>query len=181
MGRSRFALIFCAAVCLIGLCYLAVGRVGPQRADVSAAPKTGQTALSLPAVPKSPIRIKATGRKFFWRFSFCGADQRFGTGDDLIVDKVLHLPLESDIRLVVESDDFVYSFHIPELQLRHIAVPELSYALDFHTDGPGSYTAIMDPACGAGIFQDQNMGRVVLESRKDFEAWYLKKYRKTRT
>ena len=182
MGSSRFALFFCAGLCLIGLLFWVVQRLRPSLAAVPAETKKDQFAVAAPPVPESPILIKATGHKFFWRFSFCGQDRTFGTRDDLVVDKVLHLPLDSDIRLTVESDDFVYSFHVPELQLRHVAVPGLSYSLDFHTDRPGSYTAVMDPVCGGGIFlsPDQDMGHVVFEPRQDFEAWYLNNYRKSR-
>jgi heme/copper-type cytochrome/quinol oxidase subunit 2 len=183
MGRSRVALIFCAGVGLVGLLCGLVLQTYPQLGyQVAATAEIRQFVPSpVPRYPQGPIRIKATGHKFFWRFCFCGNDQTFGTPDDLVVNKVRHLPLDSDVQLIVESDDFVYSFHVPKLKLRHIAVPELSYNIDFHTEAPGNYAAIMDPACGAGLFQDQDMGHVVIEPRKDFEAWYLKNYRKTRS
>jgi cytochrome c oxidase subunit 2 len=182
MGRSRFALIFCAGLGLSGLLSGVVWQTWPQRVhQIAAATSSAASPSPPPRVPHSPIRIKATGHKFFWRFSFSGDDQKFGTPDDLVSNKVLHLPLDSDVQLVVESEDFVYSFHVPELKLRHVAVPELSYCLDFRTGGPGNYTAIMDPACGAGLFQDQDMGNVMIVPRRAFEAWYLRNCRKTRS
>ena len=83
----------------------------------------------------------------------------------------LHLPLDRDVVLVVTSDDNVYTLSIPALQLRRIAVPELTYTLEFHTTTLGSFDVVMDPMCGARFFQEGPMGRLTIQPRGEFEAW----------
>src|SRR5262245_19412107 len=127
MGRLRLALSFCAMATAAFL----VGMASPNwflRSDqlMGGTRRVLETPTSPPPKPpQGPIHIKATGHKFFWRFSFCGPDQKFGTSDDVVVNKIAHLPLNRDVQLSVESEDYVYSFYVPTLQLRHVAVPEL--------------------------------------------------------
>jgi hypothetical protein len=60
----------------------------------------------------------------------------------------LHLPLETDVVLKLESDDFIYIMSNPELGLKQIAVPELTHTLKFHTARIGPFELLADPLCG---------------------------------
>ena len=122
-------------------------------------------------LPAGKILIKAMGRDFVWDFRLAGPDGQFDTRDDIPMSNDLHLPLDRDVVLVVTSDDNVYTLSIPALQLRRIAVPELTYTLEFHTTTPGSFDVVMDPMCSARFFQDGPMGRLTIQPRGEFEAW----------
>ncbi len=127
-----------------------------------------------PTTPETTITVEATGHEFFWRFRFPGPDSKFDTRDDVRVEKEVHLPLERDIVFLITSDDFVYTMAIPELDLRQIAVPELTYTLKFHTTTAGSFDVIADPLCGVKLFHDEYMGRVIVQSESAFDSWYKK-------
>jgi heme/copper-type cytochrome/quinol oxidase subunit 2 len=125
-----------------------------------------------PTALDDPLTVQATGHEFFWRFRFPGPDARFDTGDDLRIDKEVHLPLGRDIVFLITSDDFVYTMSIPALNLRQIAVPELTYTLSFHTTSAGEFDVIADPLCSVRFFHNESMGRVVVQSESAFASWY---------
>jgi heme/copper-type cytochrome/quinol oxidase subunit 2 len=122
--------------------------------------------------PDAPLTVRATGHEFFWRFRFPGPDAKFDTDDDVRVEKEVHLPLGRDVVFLITSDDYVYTLAIPKLGLRQIAVPELTYTMDFHSASPGSFDVIADPLCRVKFFHDESMGRIVVQSASAFEAWY---------
>ena len=84
----------------------------------------------------------------------------------------VHLPVDSEIELLIESDDFVYELLIPALDLRRIAIPELVYKLSFRTSRTGEFEVVADPTCSVRLFHDEEMGSVVVEPEADFKLWY---------
>ena len=152
-----------AAVCgLVGLVVLGLAFGGALRTDPDEPP------LVIP----SPLVVEATGHEFLWNFRYPGADGEFDTADDVRVEQVLHLPMGTDVVLRLRSDDYVYTLSIPELKLREIAVPELLFTLKFRTTQAGTYDVIADPLCAVRWLHDDDMGRVVIESREAFASWY---------
>lgn len=121
---------------------------------------------------ESPLTIEATGRNFVWHFRLPGPDGMFGTQDDLPVGESLHLPLDRDVTFLLKSEDFVYVFSVPQLKLREIAVPEMTFRLAFRTTSSGSVDVVADPLCGVRLFHDRNMGRITIEPQHDFREWF---------
>lgn len=130
--------------------------------------------FSSPAMLHGPIRIIVTGHDFFWHFRFPGPDDVFHTRDDVTVDKELHLPLSRDVVFLVTSDDYIYTLSIPALKLRSVAVPDLTYPLEFRTERADSFDVVADPMCGVRLFHDGAMAKIVVQSQPGFEAWYRK-------
>ncbi len=122
-----------------------------------------------------PVEIEARGKRFEWSFRYPGRDGELGTSDDFRSGKELHLPLETDVVLKLESDDFIYIMSNPELGLKQIAVPELTHTLEFHTAKIGLFELLTDPLCGWRPLHDDLMGRVIVHSVTDFNDWFKKK------
>jgi heme/copper-type cytochrome/quinol oxidase subunit 2 len=122
-----------------------------------------------------PIQIEARGKRFEWSFRYPGRDGELGTSDDFRSDKELHLPLETDVALKLESDDFIYIMSNSGLGLKQIAVPELTHTLKFHTAKIGRFELLTDPLCGWRPLHDDLMGRVIVHSVTDFNDWFKKK------
>lgn len=125
-----------------------------------------------PTVLRTPIQIQVVGHDFFWRFRFPGPDAEFNTEDDVSVADALHLPAERDIVFLVTSDDYVYTLAIPDLGLRQIAVPELTFPLTFRVTEERSFEVTADPLCGVRLFHGEYMGKVIVQSESSFDAWY---------
>ena len=124
--------------------------------------------------PSAPVEIEARGKRFEWSFRYPGRDGELGTSDDFRSHKELHLPLETDVVLKLESDDFIYIMSNPELGLKQVAVPELTHTLKFHTAKIGPFELLADPLCGWRPLHDDLMGRVIIHSVTDFNDWFKK-------
>ena len=120
----------------------------------------------------SQMKVAVRGGQFAWRYQLPGPDGKFDTGDDVRVKDEVHLPVDSEIELLIESDDFVYTLLIPALDLRRIAIPELVYKLSFRTSRTGEFEVVADPTCSVRLFHDEEMGSVVVEPEADFKLWY---------
>jgi cytochrome c oxidase subunit 2 len=119
-----------------------------------------------------PLVIEARGQLFAWSFRFPGRDRELGTPDDLRFEKELHLPAGVDIELKLESDDYMYIFSNAELGLRQIVVPELTFTVKFQATKAGSFDLLADPLCGWRSLHDDLMGRVIIQSAPEFDAWF---------
>jgi cytochrome c oxidase subunit 2 len=135
-----------------------------------------QSAVSI----ETPIRVEARGRDFVWHFRYPGEDGQLGTEDDLDLGEQLNLPAGVDVIMSLESDDLIYTWTSPSLNLKEIAVPQLTRTLIFRTPGPGAYPVEVDPLCGWRFLHDEQMGRVVVQSLTDFNIWYLQAMQQTK-
>lgn len=114
----------------------------------------------------TPLEIEVTGTKFHWQIQYPGADGKLGTADDLYGDRVLHVPLEADARIHLRSRDYVYSFALPHLGLKEIAVPEMEFFLDFVAEQAGTFELRGDQLCG--FTHPDLLGRLVVVSREGY-------------
>ncbi|APZ93526.1 hypothetical protein [Fuerstiella marisgermanici] len=132
----------------------------------------GSAAAWSPTALDTPILVEVVGEDFFWRFRFPGPDREFNTIDDASVEKELHLPSGRDVVFLITSADYVYTMTIPDLGLRQIAVPELSFPLNFRGDEERSYVITTDPLCGVRLLHDDDMGKIIVQSESAFDSWY---------
>jgi cytochrome c oxidase subunit 2 len=120
----------------------------------------------------TPLVIRATGRDFYWHFAYPGRDGTLGTADDITSDRDVHVPIGRPVKIELASEDYVYTFGAPELGLKEIAVPELSFAIDFTPEKPGRYQLEVDPLCGLRFaHENDTMGQLVIEPAAEVKAW----------
>ena len=122
----------------------------------------GESTQTGAAAPRGPLLVEATGRDFQWHFRLAGTDREIGTTDDVATGTTVHLPPETDVELLLESEDYVYVFSNVELRLREIAVPEMTHSLRFRTPAVGTFDLLVDPICGFRFFHDPLMGRIAI-------------------
>ena len=121
--------------------------------------------------PDDTVFVRVRGKKFVWRFQYVGNDGVWDSADDLHTNQ-LHLPLAHEINLELTSDDYIYTFSMPQLNLEEIAVPELTHRLKFQATQSGRFELLADPLCGLRLFHDEVMGRAVIEPRAGFLKWF---------
>lgn len=119
----------------------------------------------------APLEVQAIGHKYHWIFCYAGPDGRFDTADDIQRDERFCVPANHDIRLHVTSRDYVYVLSIPDLGLRQIGVPDLTYLLDFRTPSDGKFTLKTDPMCGFRLLHEDDMGEMQILSSANFQRW----------
>jgi len=98
--------------------------------------------------PTNVLAIEVTGDAYNWYFRYPGRDGALGTDDDQHSVQDLYLPENADIVLKLTSNDYLYSFALPDLDLREVAVPGLSFELQFHTKGHQTLQILGDQFCG---------------------------------
>lgn len=94
------------------------------------------------------IVIEVTGEEFHWHFRYPGRDGVLGTADDRHSEQNLYVPDHSTVYLQLKSKDYVYSFALPELGLREVAVPGLNFGLQFNTREEQTLQLKGDQLCG---------------------------------
>lgn len=115
--------------------------------------------------PTNVLAIEVTGDEYNWYFRYPGRDGVLGTDDDQHSVQDLFLPENTDIVLKLTSKDYLYSFALPDLDLREVAVPGLSFELQFRTEGDQTLQILGDQFCG--FAHETLIGKVHVGSEGD--------------
>ena len=122
-----------------------------------------------PWKPVETLAVEVVGHDFRWHYRFPGPDGELGTPDDLRASGPLHLPVGADVELRLTSQDFVYQLELPHLGLKEIAVPELTFSMEFSTDREGRFELRGDEFCGYA--HESLITTLVVESQDEFRDW----------
>ncbi len=153
-----------ATLCLVGGCHsYSVATLPDQIEDDDAA---------LASISE-PLFIQLTGTKHRWRADYPMIDGTFLAIDDLQAESQLHVPLDTEVVLILKSTDYIYTLAIPELGLKEIAVPDLEFRMAFRPTRVGLFPLIGEELCG--LPGGDNSGQLVVESREQFLAWLRRK------
>ena len=116
------------------------------------------------------IVIEVTGDEFNWYFRYPGADGVLGSSDDQHSVQNLFLPDNSKVNLKLKSNDYVYSFALPEFGLKEIAVPGLNFELQFTTQDEQTMQLRGDQFCG--FAHETLIGKVYIRNQDDgYYGW----------
>ena len=126
--------------------------------------------LVLVAATAAPaLTLRITGKDFRWHILYPGPDAVLDTADDIADQRHLHLPARRDIAIDLRSDDYVYSLHLPDLEVTELAVPGKPYLLQFQTENPGHYRLMGSQLCG--YTHPELLGDLVVQTEELFDAW----------
>ncbi|RMH74576.1 MAG: hypothetical protein D6681_23005 [Calditrichaeota bacterium] len=126
-------------------------------------------------VPAGDYVVYVTGKQFNWDFTYPGPDNQFGTEDDLTLENELHVPVNKQIRLVLQSEDVLHSFFIPVVRLKQDVVPGRKIPVWFqavktseNTEN-GYYEIACAELCGYGHYTMR--GFLYVHSQEDYDSW----------
>lgn len=127
--------------------------------------------LSSPTVPSipEPYRIEITGHEYQWRIRYPGADGQLDTNDDRSTLRHLHVPQDIDVVLSLTSEDYLYTFALPDLGVKEIAVPDLEFQVALSAAQPGRYELRGDQLCG--FAHPQLLGDFIVQPPDEFLRW----------
>ncbi len=127
------------------------------------------------------LQVRVIGQQFSWTFQY--PDLTDAEGNPLTVIGLpgevgkpstgrpaeLHIPVDREIGVTLESVDVIHSFWVPKLAGKLDVVPGRTNSMWFNATKIGSYSGQCAEFCG---FQHADMRLIVVaESEEDFEAW----------
>lgn len=130
---------------------------------------TGCVSDPPPAPLATSLTIEMTAHNFQWHSRYAGEDGQLGTTDDAQVAQVLHAPVGADVEFMLKSQDYVYSLEVPQAGRAEIAVPDLTFSLQFTVDQIGTFELPGNQLCG--YTHPDLMGTLVVESQENYAGW----------
>ncbi len=119
--------------------------------------------------PRPTLRVRVTGHDFKWHLRYPGPDRELDTDDDVLAQRHLHLPSETDVELELRSDDFVYSLYLPDYELVEMAFPGRPLVVEIATYAAGKSRMLGSQMCG--FTHEELLGDVVVQNPEDFQRW----------
>ncbi len=115
------------------------------------------------------LQVRVTAFQFRWLFEYLDPEYADANGEPLRIANELHIPVDREIGVTLESVDVIHSFWVPKLAGKLDVIPGRTNSMWFNATKIGSYSGQCAEFCG---FQHADMRLIVVaESEEDFEAW----------
>lgn len=115
--------------------------------------------IDLRTAPKDSLEIYVTGQKWKWLF-------RYPTG---LTDDTLHVPVDTSVRLILQSEDVIHSLYIPTFRVKMDAVPGRYTDLWFRATETGEFPVLCAEYCGTS--HSDMVTAVVVHKPGGYEKW----------
>ena len=106
------------------------------------------------------IVIKVKAQQFAWTFEY---------PEEGVFSKELHLPVDRQVLLKMESSDVLHSFWVPEFRIKQDVVPGRITEYRITPTLEGNYKVRCAELCGTS--HSYMLAGVVVESEEDYAAW----------
>ncbi len=118
--------------------------------------------VTLRTPPKDAIEIYATGQKWKWTF-------KYPTGH---VDSELHVPKDTNVRVIIKSVDVLHSLYIPEYRVKMDAVPGRYTDLWFKANYAGTFPIFCTEYCGKQ--HSDMLSQITVHEGTGYDDWLKK-------
>ncbi|MDB5358658.1 MAG: Cytochrome c oxidase polypeptide [Phycisphaerales bacterium] len=112
-------------------------------------------------IPPTAYEVTVNGRTWQWSYKYPGG---FASPDG-----ILHVPVDTKIGLVLESEDVIHDFYVPEFRMKKDVVPGRYNRTWFEAKEIGTFDVYCAMYCGAQ--HSVMLSKVKVESREDFEKF----------
>lgn len=114
------------------------------------------------AAANPPLTIEVIGHQWWW-------EVRYPPGTGAVVANEIHIPVGTDVRLQLRTDDVLHSFWVPQLMPKTDMIAGRTNTTWVRADNPGTYRGQCAEYCG---MQHGHMAFVVIaQPRDEFDAW----------
>ena len=108
-----------------------------------------------------PLIVKVEGRQFYWNFVY---------PNGVIQVERMRVPVNRDVKLLINSEDVDHSWWIPALQGKFDAIPGKTNHLWFRADRAGTFKGQCGEFCG---YEHAHMDAAVQAvPNSEFQTWY---------
>lgn len=112
------------------------------------------------SMPQEGLEVHVYGRQWAWDFVYKSGKK---TTNEFVV------PVKSDVKLIMTSNDVIHSFFIPSMRIKQDVVPGRYSSLWFHAEKTGEYHVFCTEFCGAA--HSQMLARMKVVTQEEYEAW----------
>ena len=122
--------------------------------------------VDLRTSPRTAYEVHATGQRWKWSFEY----------PEGLSHPELHVPVGSNVRIMIQSVDVLHSLFIPEFRVKMDAVPGRYTELWFNATQEGTFPIYCAEYCGTA--HSDMLSRVVVHTPEGFQAWVAEEIRK---
>lgn len=120
-------------------------------------------------LPEPEATVQIVGQQWAWTFVHPGADEAFGTGDDITEINELHIEVDKIYHFKLTATDVMHSFSVPVFRLKQDAIPGRVITGWWEATGTGEYAIQCTEICGVG---HGLMGaRIFIQTPEEHMAW----------
>ncbi len=111
-------------------------------------------------MPENGLEIHVTGKQWAWEVQYKSGVK---TANLVVV------PIDTDVKLILNSMDVIHSFYVPSFRIKQDAVPGRYTALTFNANKLGDFHIFCTEYCGT---QHSGMiGTLKVVSKEDYDKW----------
>ncbi|MBP9088084.1 MAG: cytochrome c oxidase subunit II [Kofleriaceae bacterium] len=119
--------------------------------------------LTLNTGPTKAVEVQVQAWRWQWEFKHANG----------VFDENLHVPVNTDVRLVMTARDVLHSFFIPVMRIKQDLIPRRYTYAWFHATKPGVYRLYCTEYCGQG--HSQMSKRVIVHEPGGYERYLADK------
>lgn len=119
--------------------------------------------VDLRTPPKDAMEVHATGQKWKWTFGHKCPSGRTLTSESL------HAPLDTPVRVIINSVDVLHSLYMPNFRTKMDAVPGRYTDLWFQATEAGEFPIFCAEYCGTS--HSDMLSNVVVHAPGEYEKW----------
>ncbi len=119
--------------------------------------------------PEADVEVLVIGKQYNWRMIYPGPDGQFETDDDLELANELHVPVNENVIVRLQSEDVIHSFFLPHLRVKQDAMPGRTITVWFNAIKTGEYEIACAELCGFGHYNMR--GLLTVHEQDDYESW----------
>ena len=119
--------------------------------------------------PENAYELNVTAKQYEWNAAYAGSDGQLGTSDDIMSRNQVHVPVDQPVIVNLQSEDVIHSFFLPQLRVKHDAVPGRVWPIWFEATQTGEFPLACAELCGLGHYRMG--GTLIVHSKEDFASW----------
>ena len=119
-----------------------------------------ETYLKMNIVPYGAMEVNVTAQKWSWNFTY---KEGFSNPKDLVV------PVNKPVKLLMQSQDVLHSFYVPDFRVKIDVIPNRYMMLWFEPTKIGEFDIFCTEYCGKS--HSEMLGKVRVLSQSDYDRW----------
>jgi len=114
-------------------------------------------------------KVEVLAQQWMWNFRYAGADGEFNTGDDVLTNHDLHIPVGKKVEFRITSKDVIHSLFFPDARIKVDAMPGRISRMWFEPTKTGIYDIACAEMCGTNHYKMQ--AKLYVHTQEEFDEW----------